>query len=59
MLLITPGVRPSGSAGDDQRRVATPKSAMNDGADYLVVGRPITKSDNPGFAIKTIAQELE
>ena len=59
MLLITPGVRPSGSAGDDQRRVATPKSAMNDGADYLVVGRPITKSDNPSVAIKTIAQELE
>jgi orotidine-5'-phosphate decarboxylase len=58
MLVITPGVRPVGSAGDDQRRVATPKGAISDGADYLVIGRPITKSDNPGIAIKTIAEEL-
>ncbi len=45
--LVVPGIRPSGSNGDDQVRVLTPAAAIERGADYLVVGRPITQSDDP------------
>ena len=45
--LITPGIRPAGAASDDQKRIMTPEQAMNVGVDYLVIGRPITKAENP------------
>lgn len=54
MLLITPGVRLPGAAPDDQKRVATPADAMRDGADYLVVGRPLYRAADP----KAVACEM-
>lgn len=56
--LITPGVRPQGSAQDDQKRTMTPKEALRSGANYLVVGRPITKAENPLEALKGICTEI-
>ena len=59
ILAVTPGVRPaSTSGGDDQRRVATPAEAMADGADFLVVGRPVTQAANPTAALAGIVKEL-
>ena len=59
VVLITPGVRPSGADVDDQARVATPQQALADGADLLVVGRPITGADDPGRAAGDIAASLQ
>lgn len=58
-LIVTPGVRPSGSASDDQKRVMTPAEAVRAGADYLVVGRPILKAPNPVRAARQISEEME
>lgn len=58
VTLITPGVRPAGASLDDQRRVATPARAIADGADLLVIGRPITGATDPGAAARAIAREL-
>lgn len=58
ILAVTPGVRPAGGAGDDQRRVATPARALADGADFLVVGRPVTGAPDPGAALHAITEEL-
>jgi orotidine-5'-phosphate decarboxylase len=58
-LIVVPGVRPASSAPGDQARVATPAAAIRAGADYLVVGRPITKARNPRHAAAAIAQEIE
>ena len=58
-LVVTPGIRPRGSARDDQQRVATPERAVADGADFLVVGRPITRAADPGAAIAAIAAEID
>lgn len=58
VVLITPGVRPAGAALADQARVATPEQALADGADLLVIGRPITAADNPGEAAKQLARDL-
>jgi orotidine-5'-phosphate decarboxylase len=58
-LLVTPGVRPAASAADDQRRTTTPAQAVRDGADYLVVGRPITQSADPLQALRAIAAEID
>lgn len=55
--LITPGVRPAGAEVHDQRRSATPRQALDDGADLLVIGRPITGHDNPAAAASDIAKE--
>ena len=57
-LIVTPGIRPSGGGGDDQRRVATPEAALKAGADYLVVGRPITAASDPVAAAQAIAAEM-
>ncbi|MDH5423825.1 MAG: orotidine-5'-phosphate decarboxylase [Gammaproteobacteria bacterium] len=57
-LLITPGIRPAGSAPDDQRRIMTPAEAVNAGSSYLVIGRPITKSDDPVGILRTINSEI-
>jgi orotidine-5'-phosphate decarboxylase len=54
MLLVTPGVRLPGTASDDQRRVATPADAIRDGADFIVVGRPLYRAQDP----KAIAAEM-
>ena len=45
--LVTPGIRPEGSDAGDQKRIMTPKQAIDSGSDYLVIGRPITQADNP------------
>jgi orotidine-5'-phosphate decarboxylase len=58
VMLITPGVRPAGSASNDQARVATPEEAMLAGADLLVIGRPITGAPDPGAAAAAIAASL-
>jgi len=57
-LLVTPGIRPAGSEADDQRRVATPRQALADGADYLVIGRPITQAPDPLAALRGISAEI-
>jgi len=57
-LLVTPGIRPEGSAGDDQKRVATPHQAIADGASYLVIGRPITQHPDPSEALRSINASL-
>ena len=58
-LLVTPGIRPSNEAGDDQKRIATPKQAMVDGASYLVVGRPITRAADPLLVLQAIQAEID
>jgi orotidine-5'-phosphate decarboxylase len=57
-LLVVPGVRPAWSAAGDQKRVMEPRQAMEAGADYLVIGRPITAAADPGAAVRRIAAEL-
>jgi len=56
--LITPGIRPEGSEVGDQRRIKTPKQAMDSGSDYLVIGRPITKAANPTQVLTEINATL-
>lgn len=58
-IVLTPGIRPSWSLTDDQKRIATPKSAIADGADYIVLGRAITKAQDKIEAIKKIYQEIK
>ena len=58
ITLITPGVRPAGAAVDDQKRVATPQQALADGADLLVIGRPITGAPDMTAAARSIAESL-
>lgn len=57
-LIVTPGVRPSGAALGDQKRVATPASAIRDGADHIVVGRPVWQASDPRAAARAIVEEL-
>lgn len=57
-VIITPGIRPTGSVGYDQMRVSGPKQAIEAGADYLVIGRPITESKKPLDVIRTIIEDL-
>lgn len=58
LILVTPGIRPSGAASGDQKRVATPAQAIKDGADYLVVGRPVTQAPDPRAAAEAIVAEI-
>jgi orotidine-5'-phosphate decarboxylase len=58
ITLITPGVRPAGTDVGDQSRVATPERTLADGADLLVIGRPITSAPDPGDAARSIARAL-
>tara|TARA_B100001248_G_scaffold217689_1_gene172877 strand:+ start:2013 stop:2726 length:714 start_codon:yes stop_codon:yes gene_type:complete len=57
-LLVTPGIRPAGSATDEQKRVTTPKDAAQQGASFIVVGRPILKAQDPQNAVETILTDL-
>jgi orotidine-5'-phosphate decarboxylase len=57
--LVTPGIRPAGASTDDQARVATPASAVAQGADYLVVGRPIVKAPDRKEAVRLILEEMK
>lgn len=56
--LVTPGIRPEGSSADDQKRIVTPKQAMLDGSTHLVIGRPITKAENPTEMLKSILTSI-
>jgi orotidine-5'-phosphate decarboxylase len=58
MLLVAPGIRPAGAARDDQKRVATPASAIAAGVDYVVVGRPIVAAADPRAAAEAIVDEI-
>jgi orotidine-5'-phosphate decarboxylase len=57
-LLVVPGVRPSWAASDDQKRIMTPREAVSAGASYLVVGRPITRADDPAEAADRIVADM-
>jgi len=57
--IVTPGIRPLWSEVNDQKRITTPWDAMNMGADYMVIGRPITQAENPRAAAIRIIEELE
>ena len=56
--LVTPGIRPIGADFGDQRRVMTPTAAIRAGSDYLVIGRPITKADNPAEVLRSINSSI-
>lgn len=58
VVLVTPGIRPHWAAKGDQKRVFTPKMAVDAGSNYLVIGRPITQSDNPAGAFNRILEEI-
>lgn len=57
MTLVTPGIRPKGSESDDQRRTMGPKQAFEEGADFIVVGRPITQAEDPAAAARAMVEE--
>lgn len=59
LTIVTPGIRPLWAASDDQRRIVTPADGIAAGADVLVVGRPITRADDPLEAARSIATEIE
>jgi orotidine-5'-phosphate decarboxylase len=56
--LVTPGIRPAGANADDQKRIVTPKQAMLDGSTHLVIGRPVTQSENPSQTLQDILATL-
>jgi len=56
--IVTPGVRPGGAAGGDQKRVLAPGAAVRAGADYLVVGRPVRDASDPGAVVRAMAHEM-
>lgn len=58
-IIVAPGIRSSGAAPGDQKRIATPSEAIQNGADYLVIGRQVTRSADPGAAIDGILREME
>lgn len=58
LKVFSPGIRPEGASNDDQKRVATPERAESDGADYLVIGRPITMSEDPVATARLITASL-
>jgi orotidine-5'-phosphate decarboxylase len=59
LVLVTPGIRPAGTATGDQKRIMTPAAAIKAGADYLVVGRPVVEAGDPRAAADAIVAEIE
>ena len=59
MVIVTPGIRPEGLDAGDQKRTATPREAIRSGADYIVVGRPVTAAADPGEAASAVLAEIE
>lgn len=59
LVIVTPGIRPAGSAAGDQRRVMTPAEAVQAGSDYLVVGRPISQAADPAAAAEAVIAEID
>jgi orotidine-5'-phosphate decarboxylase len=57
-ILVTPGIRPQGSCAGDQQRIVTPRQAVENGANYLVVGRPITEASDPLQVLQQITEEI-
>ncbi|MCL5041105.1 MAG: orotidine-5'-phosphate decarboxylase [Gammaproteobacteria bacterium] len=57
-LLVTPGIRPEDASADDQKRIVTPVQALENGSSYLVIGRPITRAENPASALSSILATL-
>ena len=57
-LIVTPGVRPAFASADDQKRIMTPAAAVAEGADYLVIGRPISAAADPAQAADMIVAEI-
>lgn len=57
-LLVTPGIRPQGDAANDQKRIVTPAAAVQEGSDYLVIGRPITRAREPVAKLALIQEEI-
>ncbi len=57
-IIVTPGIRPSGKDAGDQKRISTPKEAVENGSNYLVVGRPIIEDSNPAQAARSILKEI-
>jgi orotidine-5'-phosphate decarboxylase len=58
LKLVTPGIRPSGTASHDQKRIMTPEAALAAGSDYLVIGRPITQATDPLRTLQDICKRL-
>ena len=58
LAIVTPGIRPAGSAPGDQKRVMTPRQAIDAGATHLVVGRPIVAAPDPALAARAILSEM-
>ena len=56
--LVTPGIRPANASKDDQTRIVTPRDALQQGSSYLVIGRPITRAEDPLAALQSIIQEM-
>ena len=57
-ICVTPGIRPAGSAGNDQRRIMTPRQALQNGSDYLVIGRPVTQAPDPLAVLELIHAQM-
>ena len=57
-ILVTPGIRPENFSADDQNRIMTPKQAVQNGSDYLVIGRPVTQSDDPVRVLREINTQI-
>jgi orotidine-5'-phosphate decarboxylase len=59
LLIATPGVRPDGFSADDHKRLASPTQAIRDGADYLVMGRPIINDNDPASMARTVIEQMK
>ncbi|HJT51349.1 MAG TPA: orotidine 5'-phosphate decarboxylase / HUMPS family protein, partial [Nitrosospira sp.] len=56
--LVTPGIRPADASADEQKRISTPRQALENGTDYLVIGRPVTKAIDPVSMLRQLNEEI-